>query len=202
MKTRASTFFTLVAASVAAALTSPVHAQRMGNATPFGGAAPLFGATGQLAISSDAALSIRKRNDDGTRLELVPAADYFVAPSLSVGGFVRIGYETAGDGHTSEFAIGPRVGYNIPLSDMFSFWPKAGLSFGTSTTTYRLNTGPNTFTDASTSSSGMAINLYAPFLLHPVPHFFLGFGPFIDAGLGGDARATEFGARLTIGGWL
>jgi hypothetical protein len=193
-----------IAAASAAIVTAaaPADAQRAGSDTPFAGAAPLFGAKGQVVISSDAALSFRKRNDDGTRFELVPAFDYFVSPNLSVGGFLRFVYDSAGDGHTAEFSLGPRVGYNILLSDIFSFWPKIGLSYAMTSTTNRVNNGQNVFVDQTSSSSGLALNIFAPFLLHPVPHFFVGFGPFIDAALGGDARSTEFGARLTLGGWL
>jgi hypothetical protein len=35
-----------------------------------------------------------------------------------------------------------------------------------------------------------------------VQHFFAGFGPFLDTDLSGDARATAFGGKLTLGGWL
>jgi hypothetical protein len=39
-------------------------------------------------------------------------------------------------------------------------------------------------------------------MFHPVQHFFAGFGPFLDTDLSGDARATVFGGKLTLGGWL
>jgi hypothetical protein len=39
-------------------------------------------------------------------------------------------------------------------------------------------------------------------MLHPAPHFFAGFGPFLDVDLSGDNRATTWGARLTLGGWI
>jgi hypothetical protein len=195
---------TLVSIAIAGWVTTaaPAYAQRARSDTPFSGAAPLFGTEGQLVISSDAALSFRKSNDERTTFELVPAFDYFIVPNLSVGGFLGFVYDSFNDRHDTKFSLGPRVGYNILLSDIFSFWPKIGLSYATSSTTTRSNVGQNTFADVSTSSSGLALNIFAPFLLHPVPHFFVGFGPFIDAGLGGSAPATEFGARLTVGGWL
>jgi hypothetical protein len=34
------------------------------------------------------------------------------------------------------------------------------------------------------------------------PHFFAGFGPFLDADLTGDNKATVIGGKLTLGGWL
>jgi hypothetical protein len=39
-------------------------------------------------------------------------------------------------------------------------------------------------------------------MFHPAPHFFVGLGPFLDADLSGDSRATTWGAKLTIGGWM
>src|SRR5689334_18095109 len=43
-------------------------------------------------------------------------------------------------------------------------------------------------------------NLFAPVMFHPVPHFFVGFGPFLDADLSGDNKATLFGRRLRLSG--
>lgn len=193
MKTPRSSLlaFSLLASAAVFTLSASARAQRARSDTPFSAAAPLFGAQGQLVISSDAALTLRKHNDDGTHLELTPAFDYFIAPNLSLGGFVSITYDSFDNGHSTHLGIGPRIGYDILLSDLFTFWPMAGLSYGTTSNS----------TDDS-SHGAFALNIFAPFLLHPVPHFFIGFGPFIDAGLGGDARTTDFGARLTIGGWL
>jgi hypothetical protein len=160
-----------------------------------------FGHKGQLAISSDAALSITHYSPgDTTTITLAPAVDYFIIDSLSIGGFIGLDYATSGDASTTRFSIGPRVGYNITLSDLISIWPKVGFSFATTSSD---QSGPTDNVTITTSdNSGIALNLFVPFMIHPAEHFFAGLGPFLDTDLSGDDKVTAFGLRLTIGGWL
>jgi hypothetical protein len=51
-------------------------------------------------------------------------------------------------------------------------------------------------------ANNLALNLFVPLMLHPAPHFFLGFGPALDVDLTGDTKSTTIAGRLTIGGWL
>lgn len=168
-----------------------------------------FGQQKTLAISSDAALSIQNTSLSGvdgstTSITLSPAVDYFVIRNLSVGGNLLFNYlSPPGDGHSTSFGIGPRVGYNLAISDLISFWPKAGLSFthtSVSTTTAATPTTPAV--TGNVSNTAIALNLFAPVMFHPAQHFFAGFGPFLDTDLSGDNKATTFGGKLTIGGWF
>jgi hypothetical protein len=158
-----------------------------------------FGAKGQLAISSDAALEIKHISPgDTTSITLQPAVDYFIIDQLSIGGFIGLDYATTKGGSTTRFSIGPRVGYNVTLSDLLSIWPKIGFSFATTSTD--VESGG---TDTTTSSnSALALNIFVPFMFHPATHFFAGFGPFLDTDLSGDDKVTQFGLKLTLGGWL
>jgi Autotransporter beta-domain len=170
------------------------------------GPAEVFGGAGQIAISSDAALTIQRRTisdvEGGTTsIQLAPAADYFVINNLSVGGFVGFDYVTSGDNDSSRFSLGPRVGYNLPFSDLISIWPKAGFSYAHTSATTSTTTGGTT-TSTTNSADAFALNLFVPVMFHPVQHFFAGFGPFLDADLSGDQRATVFGGKLSIGGWM
>jgi hypothetical protein len=154
-----------------------------------------FGERGQLTISSDAALTIQRRtqsNSDGavSTISLAPAADFFVRRGLSLGGFIGLEYTKAGDDHGTRFSIGPRVGYNAWLSHVWSLWPKLGFSYA------------HTSLSGGDKQNAIALNVFAPFLFHPVDHFFAGLGPFVDTDLNGDHRATVWGVKLTIGGWL
>lgn len=156
-----------------------------------------FGATRQLAISSDAALSITHYSPgDTTTITLQPAVDYFVIPNLSVGGFIGLDYTTTGSTTTVRFGVGPRVGYNLTLSDLVSIWPKVGFSFSTTNTEVE---GDNT---DSNDNTAIALNLFVPIMFHPATHFFAGFGPFLDTDLSGDNKVTAFGLKLTLGGWI
>ncbi|HVU03402.1 MAG TPA: hypothetical protein VHE30_16695, partial [Polyangiaceae bacterium] len=149
--------------------------------------AGIFGAKGQLAVSSDNGLSISNTSTSGrggstTTLELRPAIDYFVADNLSFGGFLGLDYTKVPDGHSTTFSIGPRIGYNIPVAPRFSIWPKVGLSFASTSQTVNGTVATNG-ADISTNSSNLAVNLFVPVMLHPATHFFLGFGPALDADL-------------------
>lgn len=166
-----------------------------------GGPTHSFGHEGQLAISSDAALQISHISPgDTTTITLQPAVDYFVVENLSLGGFIGLDYSTNDGGSTTRFSVGPRVGYNIRLSDLVSIWPKLGFSFATTSTD--IDTPSEDVTITTSENSGIALNLFAPIMFHPAPHFFAGFGPFLDTDLSGDDKVTVFGLKLTLGGWI
>jgi hypothetical protein len=154
-----------------------------------------FGNPRQWAFSTDAGLSIQRSTTSGpgsatTTLIIQPAFDYFVIKNLSVGGQLGLTYTKVGDNKGTIFTLGPRVGYNFELSRLLSVWPKLGFSFA------------HANRDGSDSSNSLALNLFAPVMLHPAPHFFAGFGPFLDADLSGDNRTTTWGFKLTLGGWI
>jgi Outer membrane protein beta-barrel domain len=159
--------------------------------------AGLFGGRGQLAISNDLGLLISNTSQSGggstTSIQLRPALDYFVIDNLSVGAFIGLDYTHVPDSHQTIFDIGPRVGYNVPLSDVFSVWGRVGLSY----TNVNLGAGNG----GSTSSSSLTLNLSVPFLFH-VQNFFFGFGPALDVDLTGDVKSTTIAGRLTFGGWM
>jgi hypothetical protein len=153
-----------------------------------------FGDAGELAISADFNLSLQgfsfSRGGSASELILAPAADYFVIDRLSLGGQVIFALDQAS--HTT-FGVKPRIGYNIPISDLVSFWPDGYLLF----TTTSNNNGPST--------NAFAIGAFAPFLLHPAQHFFIGLGPDFQTELVHDPdgnRTTEFGVMSTVGGWF
>lgn len=193
-------------------LTATAYAQTRGPELPEVRAdspSGVFGAEGQLAISSDAGLSISNTSFDGvdgstTNITLRPAVDYFVIDYLSIGGFVGLEHNSTPGGDSTVFSIGPRVGYNIPLSERVSVWPKLGFSFA-STSQERDDVelpGGVTIDGDDDSSTSVQLNLFVPVMFHPVEHFFIGFGPALDQDLSGDTKATTIAARLTLGGWM
>ncbi len=162
-----------------------------------------FGTKGQKAVSSDAGISVSNTSISGvegstTTLILRPAVDWFFADSISLGGFAGVEYNSAPGGSSSVISIGPRLGYNLPVSDRLSIWPKLGFSLANTT----VNDDSAVGDDEEESNTSVQLNLFAPLMFHPVQHFFLGFGPALDIDLSGDAKATTIAARLTLGGWL
>jgi hypothetical protein len=183
-----------------------------------GGGQQRFGDQGQLVISNDANVSLigtSTSNSGPSTLTFTvqPALDYFVIPNLSIGGFVlftHAGESSGGPASTSQssnaYGVGARVGYNIGITDTISFWPKLALLFDGSSTS-----PPNGA--AGTSTSAFDVQIFAPFLLHPVKHFFFGLGPFVQTDLtssystGGASannppKTTEYGLMFDLGGWM
>jgi hypothetical protein len=160
-----------------------------------------FGDQGELAISADIIegfettlenTSVSNGGGSDTTLRLAPAADYFVIDRLSLGGQVVLGVDSPPRGPSvTEFSVAPRIGYNAPISDLVSFWPDGYIRF----TTVSGNPGANIF----------AIGAFAPLLLHPAQHFFIGLGPNVSTELSHDPggnRVTQFGLTSMVGGWF
>jgi hypothetical protein len=211
MKTTPNIRFNVLVATLATctlAISGTAAAQERLSDVRANSPAGLFGNKGQLAISSDAGLSISSTSisgvdDSTTQVILRPAVDYFVVDYLSIGGFVGLDHASSGGFSTTAFSIGPRVGYDIPLSNRVSVWPKVGVSFAnTSVDGDDEDFPPGIEPDDDESSTAVQLNLFVPFLFQPVEHFFLGFGPALDQDLSGDAKATTIAARLTLGGWM
>ena len=57
------------------------------------------------------------------------------------------------------------------------------------------------YTHNTGSSSTAALEVFAPFLYHVAPHFFLGAGPFLSYLVKGGPD-TQYGLDFVIGGWL
>lgn len=191
-----------------------------------------FGGPGTLAISSDMNLAFvgcsgctspllaaegpggNATNSSGWVLTLAPAADYFVIQGLSIGGQIQYSHAhtstsstTPGGGSSSTdadlFGIFARVGYNIPIMDLLSWWPKVGIGFVDAS----LNSG-----GVSGSANAFDLQIFAPLLLHLAPHFFAGLGPYLQTDLSASAssgghsatdypKQTSYGLMFTIGGW-
>jgi hypothetical protein len=157
-----------------------------------------FGTRHQWVISSDAAMSIQNtRQHDTNRgsisVTISPAADFFLIENLSLGASAGAQHVRAGSAKSTRVSVGPRMGYNVELTHLFSFWPRIGVSYSYSATH-----------DAQINAQNHAIglNAFAPLMMHPVEHFFIGFGPFVDADLNGATRGILWGGRMTLGGWL
>jgi hypothetical protein len=105
------------------------------------------------------------------------------------------------------FGVGPRIGYDAPISNLVSIWPKIGFTFAHSHAADAGFNGVGVASGAglvsvSNDQTLWLFDAYVPVLLHPAPHFFLGFGPYIDTQLNGDVRSTAYGGKFTLGGWF
>ncbi len=197
---------------------------------------PRFGGAGQLAITDDQPLgavgasgfiaptppgatspasfeyaTLSDNGGSGTSFAVAPAIDYFIINSLSLGASVLFGVLSPahGDGPGESetiFGIVPRVGYNLGITDIISFWPKVYFGYLTASVS---GGGAN---NASSGTNASAVGVFAPFIFQPVPHFILGIGPNFSTQLSNNqttggtsqtqAKVTEVGVQATIGGWL
>lgn len=167
-----------------------------------GGPARTFGEVGSMAISNQSSLELRHSSDGVTTVSIAPAADFFVLKNLSIGGILGFDYAKVGNHDGTRFQIGPRVGYNLSFTNMLGLWPIIGFSYAHSSAGYTVTNDANEKVSTSKSNDSIALDLFVPFMMHPVTHFFLGFGPFLDADLSGSNRVTAYGVRLAMGGWL
>ena len=185
---------------------------------PLGGAIGVVGVGGLVTPlppsgSSPASFEFGTASNNGgsgTEFTLAPAADYFVINNLSVGGNILFGilspaHGSGGSGTTyTLFGIAPRVGYNIALTDMISFWPKVYFGYSTAN---------GSSGGASSGANAAQIGVFAPFI-------FLGIGPNFSTQLSNNStssgtaggvsvsgstsnpKVTQVGIQATIGGWF
>jgi hypothetical protein len=196
--------FSLVTLGAATALVS-------GTALAEGAGA--FGQQGQISLQSDFELTLThtsqsqpgEASTSTTTITLAPALDYFVIQHLSIGGQLLYSHESSDNLSASTFGIGPRVGYDIPLGDVVSLWIRAGIRYETTSGSEGNGLGSASF-NTWTFVAG------APFLIHPAPHFFIGFGPVLSVDLsssysagpvsGDGPKQTTYGIATTVGGWF
>jgi hypothetical protein len=106
-----------------------------------------------------------------------------IAPSWAIGGALILHHDDA----VTTFGVQPQVAFHVVISGTWSFWPRLAVT---------LTAG---------SPGDVSVDLSAPFLIHPVQHFFFGFGPALSTDVtpprGGHAF-NAFGSTFIIGGYF
>jgi hypothetical protein len=154
-----------------------------------------FGAGGQWVLSmsttpddANGYFLFHKTSGGTSSLQLSPAVDVFIGGNISLGVNLHFVYNSAPIGGSSSTMLGAgvRAGYNINLSSNVGFWPDVRF-----------------FVDHNGAghSTATTFAVFAPFLWHLVPHFFLGAGPDLDRGISGGTY-TEYGIDFILGGWF
>jgi hypothetical protein len=145
--------------------------------------------------------------------------DNFVVDNVSVGFDAEANYAdiksygatTLTETTSTAFSGGVRFGFNVPLGELFSWYPRLTLSLASARSTTNpvsLFDGSRLGPPSSESSVGPETNLYAPLLVHPAPHFVVGFGPRLQhdfaVARGGPydgSQPTLLSGQLVVGGW-
>jgi hypothetical protein len=154
------------------------------SAFAFGGTAGELGQAGNFVISNRANLGFTQPlyNNPTTTILLAPELDYFVANNFSIGGAIVLDITTP-HGETS-FGVVPQAGYNVVLSNTWSWWPRLAVTLLTGV--------PAT----------ISVELSAPFLIHPAEHFFFGFGPAVETNLNDHNLPTTIFGEFIVGGYF
>jgi hypothetical protein len=143
-----------------------------------------FGREGQFVLQSGFGASFdhgEGPNASGSMLaqtgvSVSPNIDWFVKDGLSLGAgaTVSVSYRKFGSIDETTLTVGGNlaVGYAIPFSPWWSFWPRLLPSLSHNTTS-----GSAAGTAAGDRTE-VYLRLEAPVLFHATSHFFLGMGPF------------------------
>jgi hypothetical protein len=181
---------------------------------------PRFGAPGQWAVFGGTDVSFSSYAYDhssaaGSSVTVSPGLSYFFVRNVSLGLAFDVsssdaqGYGADGslvETRETSVAGGVRLGVNLPLGELFSWFPQLTVGYEWIRRQERLVSGESLsvsgpYPTPSTLETGPYLSAYAPLLFHPVRHFFLGFGPEAFRELGAvSGGPTNFGGqRLSIG---
>jgi hypothetical protein len=126
--------------------------------------------------------------------------DYFPIARLSIGGALSYWSHKIENDNTDndpgytvkELMVAPRIGYAIPISRAFGFWPRGGITY------------LNSKSGDAPSGDQWNFTLEAQFYASPAPHFAFIFGPVLDLGFAGDGPNGKNIGLLTGGilGWI
>jgi hypothetical protein len=145
-----------------------------------------FGEQGQIVVTGDAAVNYDKVNGAGWFIQVRPAADYFILPSVTLGAVVGYAMDSA---DRSGFLLGGRAGYNVNITENLGVWARAGISY---------NNVSQTVAQGG-SFSTTAVNLTLPIMYHFAPHFFGALSPYYNLNFSGN---DSLGLATVIGGWF
>lgn len=182
-----------------------------------------FGEQGDLLLGADLTFGAgtsryAQTKRTATSFLVSPAFDYFVGEHFSVGLGVGVGASkvavdsTAGGGVTdtlstsTTFAGNARLAVQASLTPRLSLYPRASFRVSYEDITARSVAGAPAEPRENTT---LTAELFLPLVVHPVPHFYIGFGPFIARelsrylnGTSADVHGTFVGASTMVGGWL
>jgi hypothetical protein len=87
--------------------------------------------------------------------------------------------------------IAPRVGYILPLTDIFAFWPRGGVGIYSVSSSYNRVDNKNVVTAVKDSDTIISLDLDPQFAIVPYEHFFFHVGPLVNIPLSGTRSHSE-----------
>jgi hypothetical protein len=198
--------------------TSPSHGAGNASSNEVNATKPItrrarFGNEGQFVFTDAVQFSIASHPGSPSTFDVVvrPSFHYFVAPDFSLGIGLDFTHETTTrETPTTSYGLGFEAGGNVQLGSLCSVWIRGFLGVYHEHVELPQAPFPSPPEYASEDETGFDVGVYAPLLIHPAEHFFLGIGPLLRydhllseaAVLGGTPNSVEIAADSTIGGWL
>jgi hypothetical protein len=155
-----------------------------------------FGDAGEIIPSGS--LSFLHADSENV-LFISPKIQFFAARDLAVG--IGLVYEHLwGTGFPTEDVYGGSisVGYNLRLAPLVSLFPQ----FEITAQRRILSDVPPGSPLTGGGATEVGVELFVPFLVHPVQHFFLGIGPAFSVFGSESFRTESVSLQTIIGGWL
>lgn len=164
-----------------------------------------FGSRGQIVPFGGISVShISFNGGSQSFVALSPGVLWFAVDGIAFGGQAAFSYASGDTAaldngvpitvatRTWALSLSPEVAGVVHLSDRVALFPQVSVDF------------------AGVWSSGVVghtrnLQAFAPVVFIPVPHLFLGFGPFVTWAFSGDSAnsgTTIFGLQSQIGGWF
>jgi hypothetical protein len=155
-----------------------------------------------------------------TSFNFAPRAAWFVVERMSLGASLLFDYYRSDSGNpvfplkesTVRYGGGATLGYDIPVSRLASMWFTFGAYFTRLEADVEAPSGTRLVHGQVIPLSDyeeniVSVDFFAPILLHPVPHLFLGAGPQVFADVvhtteDTDTKRLYVGLSTIIGGWL
>ncbi|HVH47557.1 MAG TPA: hypothetical protein VM925_34715 [Labilithrix sp.] len=123
----------------------------------------------------------------------------------------------SGDAPTmTAIGLTPRVGYVLPLGNLFAFWPRAGFGFySISGRSEAVDGNGIVISTTKRTDTLFSLDLDPQFALVPFEHFFIHAGPIVNIPISGsrsvrvantpteaDTAVFNFGLSAGLGGWF
>jgi len=120
---------------------------------------------------------------------------------------------------TTAIGLVPRVGYILPLGDIFAFWPRLGFGFYSVSASAEQVLQNGAIQTTRASDTLFSLDLDPQFAIVPLEHFFIHAGPVVNIPISGsrsisqttgtqtversvDASLFNFGLSAGLGGWF
>lgn len=153
-----------------------------------------FGRAGQIVPSGAISFNYAAGPEVGS-IFVSPGVLWFPVNGIAIGGAASYGYVSSQQSvnvlqpASHQVGLEPEVGVAIPMGDSFALFPRVGIAV---TWLFPQGFGTQRFT---------TLQAVAPVLFIPVPHFFLGFGPYLRMDPSRPS-ASQFGLASEIGGYF